>query len=171
MEEMKRYPAVPGVAEVTAKLIDVLCKGRPGDVLTDNQLKEACGQETRVGGQAYANLATAIGRCVREHGILWQRQRGANAIKCLCSDEKLNTVRTERTLTHRRITRTLRKLMTIALNELEQPKQAEALSLQAQLGGLELISRTSTTKALIERKVNEQPKLEDTLAMFSRRSQ
>ena len=147
-EDLKRFQHHKGVGPVAAQLIDKLKGGEPGDTLTDIELKEVCGHDTRPKGKGYSSLGTAIRFCIREHGILWSRIRGANAIKCLDPERKIEFV----AATNKHVARVTRRgvniLGSIEVKELPEEKRPDYFAALAQTGTLAEISRANTRKKL-----------------------
>jgi hypothetical protein len=73
----------------TQVLIALLSSGEPGATVSDAELKAACGKSTGVRGDGYAFLQTAIRHCERNHGVVWRRVKGAKAIRCCSSQERI----------------------------------------------------------------------------------
>lgn len=76
-----------GASHETALLIAILAKGKPGDEITDDELSRRIGKTTKVGGDAYSNLQTAIRATVKNHAVYWKRVRGENKIRCATAQE------------------------------------------------------------------------------------
>lgn len=132
----------------TRKLIDVMSKGKPGDVLTDERTGEISERTTSVGGDGYGYLMSAIRYCLREHGVVWKRVVGEGLIECLTDPKKLSCVQAERRGVHRRTKRTMRTLRSVDSANLDDGQRKEHLVLVAVCGTLIQASSTRTVKKL-----------------------
>lgn len=147
-EETKRFRSVPGMHVCTSQLIDRIKDGKAGDVLTDEELSRLCGRNTCVGGDGYGYLNSAINHVLKQYGIVWKRERGANAIKCLEPEEIISTSEQDRKHIHRVGRRTVRRLGTVDIEQLP-PTARKAHSLQfAQMATIAAFSSKNTQKKL-----------------------
>ena len=80
----------------TMDLIEALKGGQVGDELTDKELTRICGVSCRPGEKGYGYLETAKRRVRFDHGIVWERIRGANLIRCLNASEIIGTTEVDR---------------------------------------------------------------------------
>lgn len=112
-DELQRMHIRPGLRLETLKLIEKLKAGKIGDVLTDGELTELCGKCTRVGGEGYAYLLSAIKYVLREHGLVWRRVTGEDTIKCLDAKEVRSKAAADRQSTSRRGKRTVRQIQAV----------------------------------------------------------
>lgn len=141
----------------TIKLREALKDGRPGDTKTDEELKGICGKNTRVGGDGYVYLISAIKFCETNYNVVWQRITSANAIKCLTPEEIRATTEGKRKHIHRTAKRGARQLAT-ALEGLPEAERQVHLTAMAHLGALAQFSSTKTQKQLIARHVTDTKK-------------
>jgi AraC-like DNA-binding protein len=148
MEETKRFQSIPNMHVCTAQLIDCLKDGQVGDVLTDEDLTRICGKSTKVDGDGYGYLNSAIRYVLKQHGIVWKRDRGANAIKCLNADEIIQSSEQDRKHIHRVGKRTVRRLGTVDIERLPvSTRKAHTLQL-AQMATVVGMSSKNTQKKL-----------------------
>ena len=148
-----RFPHLQGISLASSKLIDLLKTGMPGDVQTDETLTLACGKDTRVGAKGYANLSTAIRHVLRNHGRVWQRIKGAYAIKCLEPGEVTDSSASDMRRIHRTSKRSVTKLLTLNETDVDTSDLARYHAMLAQHGTLTMFSRANTTKTLETRGV------------------
>lgn len=144
--EVKRFPASGG-GPVRAKLIERLKDGKPDDIVTDAELAACCGLPTGTGHKGYPALLKAIRYTYRNHGVVWERIRDADAIQCLNPDGII--VASDRTSTHirRESAKAVQKLKTVAMEAVEESKRPAFLSRLAQHGTLAMFAkRTTQTK-------------------------
>jgi len=148
----RRFDHIPRMSACTMRLIDVLKKGEPGDLLTDEQLSGACGRQTAVGGDGYNNLQTAIRYCKREHGLNWARQVGAGAVKCLNGKEGVVAGRYELGVVRRRSKRAVQTLQNATtLDDLDDQERSRCNALMSQHATLAIMAQSETTKKLAAR--------------------
>ncbi len=153
--QVQRIPAVPGMALATEKLIERLKAGRVGEVVTDEELTRVAGKNTRPNGDGYANLQSAIGYVSRRHQVVWSRQRGACAIKCLSADEIVTAGESDLETVHRRSKRAVLRLNIASSVETDAAKLPRLHALLAQHGTLAAFSRHDTLKKLEARQVQQ----------------
>ncbi len=162
------YPFEHGLSPVTSKLVDLLKTGKQGDILTDERMTGHCGRETKVIGNGYGNLQTAIGRTERFHGIVWRRISGAGCIKCLNDEEKSSTGKNGIGKISRESRRTKRVLSLVEITNLPDEKRSGHLVCCAQIGTISLMSKPATTKKLLARGVTKSPELDKLLQSFEK---
>ena len=164
MRDVRRFPHI-GVGPIAAFLIERMKAGKPGDVLTDEQLLALSGANCRPGATGYRSLQTAIRHVLREFGIVWERERGAACIRCLDPLERLSSARR----TRRHIARVSKKAIRVASIDtaaLPECERSDAHALQAQLGTLALFSATDVQKKLAARDIAQPPELGKLLDSF-----
>lgn len=158
-DQLQRFQHVPGTSPRTAILIERLKSGKPGDVVTDDELSKLAGAQTGSGKPAYANLLSAIRHCTRNHNIVWQRQAGGGYIKCLQPDEVCTRVGSDMRIIGRRARGAARIAETITPDQLTNGKRAEFSAMCAQHLMLAELSSARATKALADRKMIDAPTL------------
>lgn len=146
--EMTRFPHISGMSPVTAKLIDRLKDGKPGDTLADAELETVAGVRTDPNGKAYPNLLSACRYVLRHHGVRWERVVGAGSIKCLNDSETIVSVERDRDCAGRRVRRAGVKLGTVDFAKLPAGEKSTALVLKAQLGAMAGYASGRTAKRL-----------------------
>ena len=166
--QLERLQVPPGMSWATAKLIDLLKDGKPGEsVLTDERMTAVCEKSTEVGGNGYGNLGSAIRYCVRNYGLVWQRVVGENCIQCLNDPAKLILVDSRRQHVHRSTNRAGLELGTISPANLSDEDRTTFHATLAQIGGIKLMSSAGTRKKLIQQGANHKPELAKLLPLFS----
>ncbi len=149
MDNVTQSPVRHGAMRLaTVKLIEVMSKGSPGEVLTDERTSVISGHDTHVGGNGYGYLCSAIRYCLREHGVVWRRVRGEARIECLSDDQKIDLADWERRGINRRTRRSMRTLGSVDPSRLSDEKRKEHLVLAAVCGTLLETSSPRTIKRL-----------------------
>ena len=150
---VEALPTQQGMRLCTSKLVDLLKDGKAGDIVTDEQMEQACGRCTQVGGKGYQNLQTAIRHVIQEYHVVWRRQEGANCIKCLGSEEIVQVVGN----TRRNMERAAKRVLLIAnsadVNQLDGSQKARLLALTAQFSAVPIFLHRDTTKKLEARQI------------------
>jgi hypothetical protein len=167
-----KFQAIQGISPTTAKLIERLKDGKPGDVLSDAELGEICGRETKPGEEGYQNLRSAIRYTMRHHNVYWERIIDAGQIKCLNGPETLTSNRRDFRMINRRAKFSAGKLRTVNPETLNLPDRSQYFTNRAQLGALTMFSATKTTKRLDDAEVNTVEKVkaiqEKSLRVFTK---
>lgn len=146
--DVSKVPVIAGISITTVKLIEVMKVGKIGNVLTDAQLTAACGKDTGVTGDGYANLQSAIRYVRRNHSLVWERVYKEHCIKCLGSFEIVGSTRRTQRKIHKASGVAIGKLKVADPNALDDEKRKEYFAQIAQFGTLRQFSSVSTTKAL-----------------------
>jgi hypothetical protein len=144
--EVRRIMVPHGISLPTAKLIEKIKDGKPGDVLSDADLTAACGRPTEPEGSGYANLMSAISYVRRMHGVVWERVRAERCIKCLNPKEILSTADASAGKIRRESMKSVQKLRTIVLDNLEESERPAVLSRMAQHGTLAQFAKADSRK-------------------------
>jgi len=92
VQDTKTIEAISGYGVVSRLLIQRLRDGKPGDEISDMELKSVCGLDTGVGQKGYGALQTAIRYCISK-GVVWDRMRGTGKIRCLDPNERMVKVK------------------------------------------------------------------------------
>lgn len=142
----------------TAKLIELLASGKPGDKLTDEEMTAHCERDTRPSvkgkpGAGYNNLCSAIRNVLRTKGLVWERIRGADAIECKKFPGKLSIAARNQRMINKRAKRSLAVLGTVKQAEVPDTERVQFNVKVAQLGVLAAMSSGNTTKKLEAREV------------------
>ncbi|NIA15166.1 MAG: hypothetical protein GWP08_13925 [Nitrospiraceae bacterium] len=164
--EIHSITHVPGVSPATAALIDALKTGTPGNVLTDEQLRDIARRDTAPGGKGYASLQSAIRHCERNHGVVWKRRPGAACIECLSDPQKLDLADRHRRHVHKTANRAVRQLATVDTNGLPEADRSKFNVHFAQLSTLAAFSSTGTRKKLEVRKASREADMSKMLEAF-----
>ena len=146
--EAKQIFIPANVSIHTARLVAYLSMGKPGDVLTDEQLTERCGKNTRVSGDGYSYLLTAIRYVQRHHELAWFRIRGSNAIKGGNADEILEHSESGVSGIRRRSKKIMTQIGIARTGELDDAGMTKANVIAAQVGTMLLMTKRKTCKKL-----------------------
>lgn len=149
--------AIGMMTRPTMQLIGALKDGEVGDrklfedlaKLTERTFGTIDGRP----GTGNGNLATAIRRCINDHGLVWQIERGANCIVCLGPGEIRETAKAATRSITRKAKRAGRKLKTVEIDQLTEEDSKEHLALCAQVGTVAAMASTSMQKKLLARNV------------------
>ena len=169
METVKRTSIPAAMSLFTSQIIDVLvAKEGPGAETTDEVTTEACGRDTRVGGDGYNYLLSAIRWCRRNRRVNWERIRGANRLRCLNAYDTLESVKRDRRIIGKKARVGIQKLGNVSADELSPEDRPKFNVEAAQLGMLALAAAEKTTKRLTEQDGAPQtPKLPELLEMMT----
>lgn len=157
-----------GRSPETAALIARLETGKPGDILTDEELtKIANGRDTMPGGEGYGYLTSAIRHLAAcPAPVYWERIRGAYAIRRITDSEKVKSSDADRKSVSRRAKKAARRLAFTNRENLTQEEAAKANALHAQLGTIAAFAHGDTTKKLEARAVQSAPDMTRLLEAF-----
>ncbi len=89
--ELGKFPGVMGPH--THRAVEKLKTGRPGDLLTRDEMATVVGRDCAVGSLGYGNVNSAIRHVEKYHGICWRWDREAQAWRCLNDVEKTKVQR------------------------------------------------------------------------------
>ncbi len=67
----------------TARAVERLKAGKPGDLLTRDEMATIIGRGCKTHELGYGNVNTAIRHTERHAGIVWRWDREAQALRCL----------------------------------------------------------------------------------------
>lgn len=147
--ETKSIPRIGNYSPYTNKLIERLRQGKPGDVITDEELLAVAGYGCGANQKCYSNLMTAIKYCEGE-GIIWRRMRGQKLIACQRAGEVVEQAVTDLRVVHRKAKRTSRRLIMTDTSELSSGEKMRHSSLVAQAGTLVMVSHGTTRNRIEE---------------------
>jgi hypothetical protein len=149
MEDLKRIMVPAGHSVVTAKLIEVLQRpSKIGDVISDEDLTDACGRDTRTGQKGYNNLCRAINFVLNHNGLVWKRLRDADAIKRLSAPEIEDVAKRATTSIGRAARKNVTKLQCVPLDDVPETDRTRFTSLIAQHGAIAAFSKPDIRKKL-----------------------
>lgn len=155
MEENTQSVAhIPGLHIATSLLVQRMKDGKPGDVITDEELTKTCGHDTRSGKRGYGFLGTAIKKCLADHRIVWKRTRGAWCIKCLGHAEIISGVESDTKKIHRTAKTATVKLNTVPAAELAPLERTQYFARLAHMGSLAMFTKKETFKKIETRNIN-----------------
>ena len=146
MDDTKRIPVHPGYNQTTARIIEKLRGGAPGDKIFDSELAEdglCCAPNCA----DYGNLRTAM-KFLRGEGVVWERVRGGGCLQCLRPDERLDLANTYRRSIGRKAKASMAVLASVDRDEVSEHRRREFDARKAQTATLLMFSGASVTKAL-----------------------
>lgn len=148
--QLRRFPHIQGIAPQTAKLIELLKDGSPGDSQADDSMSALIGRDVRNprAGGGHGNLSSAIKYVERHHGRVWRRVKCENRITCLSSSEIVGVVDRRRQHIGRTVRRAKSELSRVQFEKLESDEKTRALTLKAQFAILALESAKNPTKRI-----------------------
>lgn len=166
VQKSDAYPFMHGICPATSKIIDKLKNGEVGDIVTDEELKDICGKDTKPHGNGYGNLGTALRILERKHDKVWLRVKGANCLKCCNSTEIADVCDNDIQRVRRRTNRTNNRIVLVDISQLSSDDAKRFMANSALSGTIELMSRRNTIKKLIARGTKTSIDLPKLLAVF-----
>jgi hypothetical protein len=164
MSETRFIPS--GYSPTTGVLADRLKSGKPGDVVTDEELTSVCLKDTRVDGDGYNNLLSAMRYCEKTQGVVWQRVRGENRLECQNDEGKYHAGRS-RLSSARRFARTASRVLLLTdIDSLPEDDRPKARAAAAVAGMMSAVSRPSAVKQLADMGASEVPAQKALLDIF-----
>jgi len=154
IEKKEVYPFEHGMSPVTAKLIDKLKTGKVADILTDMELEEHCGRDTRVTGNGYGNLMTAIRHTTRRYDLVWARIKGENALRCLGSKAIAEGLESDIKRTGKRMKWANIRASLVKLDELGEDLSKRFIANKVITGTIKLLTKKTTLKKLMASSVS-----------------
>jgi hypothetical protein len=165
MFDLKSWPAVPGYSPATAKLIDRLKDGKPGDRLTDTELSQIS-DENCSAPLPRAHVRAATRYVLRTHYVCWQREVGENAIRCLNPHERLESAVGLRHRAGRTVNKAIQTVP--LLDDVEPERRSEALALAATLGTMRQFAKAETQARMIREGITSTADIKALLAAFTK---
>jgi ribosomal protein L20A (L18A) len=163
----KEYQAIPGYHPITLVLIEQLKKGKVGDVLTEEKIKEITGASVGVDQDDYGKLMSAMRHCVKS-GVVWQRIRGSRCIKCLNASEILDSSQSDISAIRRRARRSTLKIQTVDVAKVPEIERPSFFRTSAQLGAMAMFASKSSGEKLLEITKPQSLSLSDIAAVFQK---
>ena len=164
--DIQRIPRYGNCGVTACLLIEKLKDGKPGDVLTDEELRAICEKNTTPGGNGYTSLMSAINYCIANHGVRWKRIAKANAIRVSDSEDLVVESGSDLQSIKRKARRSKQKIAIIDPSELDESSVQRLYARSAQVGAIEVFSQKATTKKLEVRNDGEVPSLNKVLELF-----
>jgi len=168
MNETVTFTTIAGMSPSTSKLISRLKSGEQGQTISDDELSIIAGRDTRVKGDGYANLMTAIKHVRRNHALAWERIKGAAAIRCLVCEEAIESGDRRRRLAGRHVKIGIQTLHTIDIAKVKQEDRTLILVRMAQLGAIAMAASSNTTREMEKRSISEPPSRAALIDMFKK---
>lgn len=160
------YPFLHGISPVTSKIVDRLKTGKIGDIVTDEELLNICGKDTKPHGDGYGNLGTALKILERKHGKVWMRVKGANCLKCCNSEEIADVCDSDIQRVRRRSKRANNRATLVDISILSNDDAKRFMANVAITGTIELLSKRDTAKKLMARETKTSIDLPKLLEAF-----
>lgn len=126
-----RHPA-------SAAAIELFKQGKPGDVLTPEEISEAIGElfiRPSATPRAYSHLQSAIEYVERNHLIVWEWERDSVVYRCLGDAEKTGTLPRYMLGIRRKAKRLITRSKTVDVSRLTDDQRRDHSLMQA-LGGM-----------------------------------
>lgn len=123
-ETTHRSPIGPLKME-TSLAVSKLKAGKPGDLITREEMAEHIGISCELNSLGYGNVQSAIRHVEREHGIVWRWNRSQQAWECKDDVGKLDDAQHAKKGINRRLGRTGRVLAAVDSSKLPAERQTE----------------------------------------------
>lgn len=138
-------------------LFDRLKTGKPGDVVTWDELAEVIGRPVKAGTLGYEPLRRARWKCVRDLGVVWEPVSAHDGLKCLNDSETVALGVHALGAIRRRARRSNVKMAAVNAAKLDN---ADKLTLAGVMALNAAIESAATEKSLkrIEASVGDNPK-------------
>ena len=162
----RRYMGRANCSPETCILTDMLNTGVIGDELSDARMAAECGKDTHPGGYGYAFLMSAIRLSRAEKGLVWQRLRGENKIRCLGGVEIINRVENRTAGLRRRSRVSIQELIIASSSTTTQEGVTKINTLSAVHGAIACLTSKRNVRKLVECQA-EQPNIKTLLGVFS----
>ena len=153
-------------SEETSILTSMLEKGKVGDELTDEEMTRACGQNTKVKGEAYNKLHRAMRRAQKNYGIVWFRLLKQNRIRCATAPETVEIATRKIKREGRSAKRTREMLCTVNVNDLEGEDKRLIMCQMVQLATIEIFCSGKTQQKMLTRGIRQETELPRLLDAF-----
>ncbi len=157
--EIARLVVPSNMSPVTIAIVEAIKTGTPEQTLTFDDLSKsivnyAPAGKTLENGLAH-NLYSAIRYCERVHHVVWRKQCGETAIKCLTNAEKMEESESRAARSRRNSTRAIRVLGTVDTSDMSDGQRTEYNTQCAVHGTLAMFASGRSIKAMAARKVTK----------------
>lgn len=166
MTDAKAIPRHGNLGPDACILVEKLKDGKPGDIVSDEELTKLCGKPTEPHGIGYPALMSAIRYTVNTFGVRWKRIRGEKAISVLKPSERVEEEYKSLGSIRRATRRTLRMASTVDTKELDEAQKTRHFAVMAQYGAIELMAKPQTTQAIESKQTYSVPNLTHVLELF-----
>jgi len=160
---------IGAIGPFTQRAIERLRLGRPGEVITDEEMSNVLGRDCTAANGAN-NVRTAIRRVKLDHGVWWERIRGEGYWRCLDDREKVDSGERRVRLTARQARRIAAETTTIDVSRLDEQARLDFHLNQIQAGlmftsgGSAMRKRLQKTKTIEQLRQPELPRLIDLMS-------
>ncbi len=157
--EIARLVVPSNMSPVTIAIVEAIKNGEPEQTMTFEELGRsikpyAPADKTLENGLAH-NLYSAVRYCERVHHVVWRKQCGESAIKCLTNSEKVEESESRAARSRRNSTRAIRVLGTVDTSDMSDGQQTEFNTQCALHGTLAMFASGRSIKAMTSRKVTK----------------
>lgn len=148
----------------TRKALELLLKGKPGDVITREQMTEYIGRECWT-DPGYSYVLSAINAAITQ-GVYWSRERFDKVYKC---GEAADIIKAQTSLnkqSNRRAKKSLNVSMCVDVTKMT-PDQASQHNLHTLVAGLVVTATGAPVRKRLEGKKATQPSVDDMLKLLT----
>jgi hypothetical protein len=121
--ELGKFPGVMGPH--TARAVEKLKDGKPGDLITRDQMATIIGRGCKTHELGYGNVNAAIKNVELAHGLVWRWDREVQAWRCLDDQQKMKVERSYTQQSRRKARRGLVVGGTVNQNNLTEDEQRD----------------------------------------------
>ena len=164
---IERITHIHPFSPTTVKLLEALQHGKPGDEKTDDELRVIAGMDCSTESKGYGYLASAIRR-LRRYGVIWERVRGADKIRCLNAAERIETFDTHRRHIKRTAQKSLQILGSVDSAELPESERLAHRTKLATMGTLAMCAGKDFEKKMEASGIVEVPPVKNVLDFFKK---
>ena len=150
----------------TAKAIEVLKHGTPGQTITRAAMAEEIGRSCELGTNGYGNVNSAIRHVENHHGVVWRWDREAKAWRCLGAGECVTESETQIKGARKRAARSLRVAKAVDVAKLDDDQRRDHNLNVAVASMLTATGGGAFRKRLAEKPSLRQPDTGKVLALF-----
>jgi hypothetical protein len=154
-------------APQTKLLIKFLKGGKPGDIVTDAQLREVAGVGVSPGDDGYGYLSSAKKHCERANQVVWHRVRGEGKLVCLNSKGIISLNNCDIHSIRRKTRRTASRIECVQIGELDDNEKREVRTQQAILGSIAMFTKPSMQKEIAQSASLFTPSKDDIKKLFA----
>jgi hypothetical protein len=137
-----------GLSLHTTRAMNRLADGKPGDLITRDEMAGIIGRDCNPGDKGYGNVGSAIRACIRERGVVWQWSRPDQAWKCLNPAECVGETTRGISGGFRKVNRALRVAATVNPEGLDNDTRREHSLNIAIAGAMRVMGHGGTRKKL-----------------------
>lgn len=124
--EIDNEPKTPHISQMsafTARAIERLKAGKPGDTLSRDEMTEVIGRRCDTGSPGYANVSTAIRHVQNNFGIVWAWNTGEKVWRCLNAAERVGLSGHHQKKAAKSVRRSIRVIETVDESQLTEDER------------------------------------------------